>query len=370
MQKNLSNRRLLAPAESINALTIGALHQDKSGDNHYLEQRIDLLPDNNLLSPISRLGHGFRRSVKPEIYFPGGRQLYKKPVSQNGSIFDIDESTLSPGQKVAFDSNQEGELSGDTYSRGTSNATALATRAGIQIHEVLSQLNDENENQIPDDSMAVLIKTLLVHGSKQHKDTQLTLNHLKNPGNLKMFRTRFLGYGAVDVERVLGCTEQRGTVLGFGEITTDKMHEYRFPVPAEFSGGQIPIPRCMVVTLAWFSPINTRHRYLREAKLEIKPGRKWDETSLRLNRTDGDHYQVKRGTVQHEVLEGKHKLEAFQQDEEIILQVHCKKDATESLEEPIPYGLAVTLEVAEGSSIPVYERIRERLSVPVVIREA
>ena len=69
MQDSLSSRRLLAPAESINSLTVGALHQDESGDDYYMGDRIDLLPGNEMPSPVSRLGHGFRRSIKPEVYF-------------------------------------------------------------------------------------------------------------------------------------------------------------------------------------------------------------------------------------------------------------------------------------------------------------
>lgn len=369
MWSDLSDRRLLAPAESINALTIGALHQDESGDDYYLGRRVDILPNNQLISPISRLGYGFRRSVKPEIYFPGGRQLYKEPLAAAGSTFEIQSDTGEPGQGVAWDSDTVGELSKSVYSRGTSNATALATHAGIQIHEVLSQLNNENENQIPDELMAVLIKTLLVHGSAQDEEAKKVMEHLKNSDNSRTFRTaraRFLGYGAVDVKRVLECTAQRGTVLGFGEIKPDKIHEYRFPVPSEFGSQQTF--RRMVVTLAWFSPINMRHRHLREAKLEINPSEKWDETSLKIKRADGDHHQVKRGTVQHEVLEGKSKLAAFQQNEEIVLHIQCKKDATESITDGIPYGLVVTLEAAEESQIPVYEKIKERLAVQVQIR--
>ncbi len=363
MQNSLSERRLLAPAESINAITVGALHQDESGNNYYLAHRVDLLPGSRLLSPISRLGHGFRRSVKPEIYFPGGRQLYNEPVSSKNSEFRLNEALHAPGQKVARDS-ESGELSREVFSRGTSNATALATRAGVQIHEVLEQLN--TDNQIPDNLIAVLIKTLLVHGSIQDRDTQQAVGHLKHQDNSRQFKTvlaRYLGYGVVDVGRVLGCIEQRGTVVGFGEIDTNELHEYHFPIPDEFSGqGTF---RRMVVTLAWFSPINPRHRYLREAKLEIQPESNWNETALKLARTDGDHHQVKRGAVQHEVLEGRDQLAAFQQNEQIVLRVLCKKDATEKLEERIPYGLAVTLEAAEESQIPVYQRIRDRLSVPV-----
>ena len=71
IEQQLSERRLLSPAESLNSLTVGALHTDESG-TYTLGQRTDLLPNSALFSPISRFGHGFRRSIKPEIFFLAG----------------------------------------------------------------------------------------------------------------------------------------------------------------------------------------------------------------------------------------------------------------------------------------------------------
>ena len=117
----------------------------------------------------------------------------------------------------------------------------------------------------------------------------------------------------------------------------------------------------MVVTLAWFSPINPNHRNLREAKLGLQPGGRWENVPLNIKRIDSDHNQVLRGTVQHEVLEGKREIPAYQEGDYLLLHVTCKADATETLDQTIPYGLAVTLEVAEGVDIPVYQQIRARI---------
>ncbi len=95
--QQLSKRRLLSPAESLNALTVGALHTDESGAD-IPGQRTDLLPNSSLFSPISRFGHGFRRSVKPEILFPGGRQLYKTPPLDGDQKFMLAQGRDRPGQ--------------------------------------------------------------------------------------------------------------------------------------------------------------------------------------------------------------------------------------------------------------------------------
>lgn len=368
IEQQLSERRLLSPAESLNALTVGALHTDESGD-YASGHRIDLLPNAALFSPASRFGHGFRRSVKPEILFPGGRQLYQTPYQNSGHQYKIDESKVAPGQKVAWDSAAEGGLSRVVHTRGSSNAAALATRSGARIHEVLSQLQAEHGEQISDDLMAVLIKTLMVHGAQHGIEAkEMLAGALRTTENSRRFKeimSRYIGYGAVNIERVLACTEQRGTVLGCGEIKENEVHEYRFPLPVGLSGSTVW--RRMVVTLAWLSPINANHRNLREAKLELSPADKWDDLPLKLAREDANHNQVLRGTVQHEILEGERQIAAFQDGVNILLHVTCKKDATERLDDAIPYGLAVTLEVAEGINIQIYQQIRARIKPQVAV---
>ena len=71
-------RRVLSPAEGVNALTVGAAHSDCAGPIDD-PRRLDPLPltGSQLPSPFSALGPGVRRAVKPEILLPGGRQLYE-----------------------------------------------------------------------------------------------------------------------------------------------------------------------------------------------------------------------------------------------------------------------------------------------------
>lgn len=369
ISQTLSSRRLLSPAESLNALTVGALHTDESGAYPALN-RTDLLPCDSLLSPASCLGHGFRKSIKPEVLFPGGRQLYRIPLAAQ-TTYQISKPTVPrPGQKVAYDSPLPGTLSNTVFTRGTSNATALATRSAIRIHDMLDELREQGNEALPDDLIAVLIKALMVHGARHPEVAKVHLTAaLKNPANSRRMKeviSRYIGYGAVDIERVLRCTEQRATVLGCGEIGEGEVHEYSFPLPVGLA--QQKLWRRLVVTLVWFTPINPDHRNLREAKLSLEPGgTNWANTPLKLDRQDADHNQVERGTVQHEVLEAKGKISAFQEGENLRIRVVCKKDATNKLDERIPYGLAVTLEVKEDVEIDVYQQIRARLKPRVVV---
>ena len=369
LAKNLSSRRLLSPAESLNSLTVGATHIDESGA-YPPNNRIDLMPDESMCSPAMRFGHGFRRSIKPEILFPGGRQLYQSPFRDASTEFKVDNSKRGPGQRVAWDSSEPGNLSNTVFTRGTSNATALATRSAVRIYEMLDELRQREGDDLPESLMSVVIKALMVHGARQPDSAKEGITAaLKNARNSRQFKVviaRYIGYGATDIQRVLACTEQRATVLGCGEIRENEVHEYEFPLPVGLSTQKHW--RRLVVTLAWFSPINPDHRNLREAKLELEPGgATWDQTPLKVLRQDGDHNQVTRGTVQHEVLVGEKLISAYQDGEILRLRVVCKKDATVRLDEVIPYGLAVTLEVKEDVAIPIYQQIRTRLKPMVAV---
>ncbi|MFC0349863.1 S8 family peptidase [Undibacterium danionis] len=367
VERQLSGRRLLSPAEAMNVLTVGSTHADNSGE-FKLADRVDLLPSSATFSLVSRLGHGFRKSVKPEIFFPGGRQLYKVPPA--GTVLKLDKYKSKPGQRVAWDSDQQGELGKCVHTRGTSNATALSTRGGARIHEVLLDLQQKNGDLLDERFFSILIKTLLVHGARHDKDAKAAITKaIKTPQNgrkLKEMLSRYMGYGTVDIERVLTCTEQRGTVLGVGEIGAGKVHEFRFPIPPALANRKDW--RRLVVTLAWFTPINPDHRNLREAKLELSSKGAWDEIALRLTRQDADHNQIHRGTVQHEVLESEKAIAAFQEGEEIILHIACKADATNVLDVEIPYGIAVTLEVKDGVDIPIYTQLRAMIQPQVQVK--
>lgn len=367
IQDSLAKRRLLSPAESINALTIGALHRDESV-NWPLANRLDLAPVSNFISPINRIGWGFRRSIKPEIYFPGGRQLYQKPASSRTTQYKLSKGALAPGLSAATDSiNQNNHT---THSRGTSNATALATRAAVQIYDVLQELRNQGQSISPQYE-AVLMKTLLVHGARQLPETKTRIGaHINSLGTTSRQRkkevARFLGYGAPVIERVLKCTEQRATVIGCDEIHENEAHEYEFPIPSSLSGQQYK--RWLTVTLSWFTPINPKHRNLREAKLSIEATHlNAENTPLYLSRMDADHNQVLRGTVQHEVFEGDAAIKTFVENNSIKVRVVCKKDAVSRLDEAIPYGLAVTLEVEEGINVPIYQQVKQAIQTRVSI---
>lgn len=355
------NRRLLSPAEAMNVLTVGSLHED--GDTAKL--RTDFIDPTKpgFPSPINGQGQGYKRSIKPDILAPGGRIALKKPRVEIETELQLAESEYIPGQLVATPGPVPGVLNATAPTRGTSNATALIARAAALIVPLLEEMRgSEGGHLLEPVSDAVLLKTLLVHGAHWGEAGDEYLSLFKTPENgnkISEYLTRFLGFGGVDLYRVQECTETRVTALAGGTLAAETGAVHRFPLPPSLSGKRGW--RRLVVTLAWMTPIHNVNQRWRRAHLWFTaPESKLHVGSNKhLERRDADWQAVQRGTVQHEVFEGK-KAAAFVDGDEVVIQVSCREDA-KVLTERVPYGLAVTLEIEEGIGIDIYSEIRERV---------
>ncbi|WP_295391528.1 S8 family peptidase [uncultured Thiodictyon sp.] len=356
--QTLGERTLLSPGEAINALTVGALHCDQS-NVHYLANRVDLLPSNTMPSPVIRLGPGYRNAIKPDILLAGGRQLYSY-WGGNGH-YKIASAGLPPGQKVAIpDTQGAGDLTKTAFTRGTSNATALASRAAARLCDILESLRVlPGGERIDRDTTAPLLKALLVHGASWPENAEAIGRVIPVPNHRrKRAIARFIGYGVADTARVETCAAQRATVLGCGLLNQDQAHEYAFPLPMELSDSAEW--RRLTITLAWLSPVSHQHRAYRQAKLSFDP----PANELSLKRQQADWQQVRNGTVQHEILDGD-QARVFIDGEFLRIKISAQGDTQQDFDDEVPYGLAVTLEVAESCGLPIYQRVREKLGVAI-----
>ncbi|MGH9436649.1 MAG: S8 family peptidase, partial [Terriglobia bacterium] len=96
-------RRLLAPSESINALTVGALHSQSSSTQGH-GSLVDMLRGAAFPSPINPVASGFGRSVKPDLLVPGGIQHYdviKLGGPSNSTTLGPSSANKQPGQLTA-----------------------------------------------------------------------------------------------------------------------------------------------------------------------------------------------------------------------------------------------------------------------------
>ena len=356
------NRRLLSPAETLNGLTIGAIHADSSSPSSYL---IDPFVQTGLPSVISAHGPGYRRAVKPDLLLPGGRQFLdeKQGTTHSNAILQTNLYSRPPGQCVATPGSA-GLLDQTVHTRGTSNAAALASRGASFLYDLIDQLRQQPDTVIPEDFDVVLIKALLVHGADWADARSCYEAALKNTQNSYTFREylgRFLGYGQADLPKVMACTEQRVTVMGFGEFDDGEGDEFVLPLPPSLSA--VRDRRRLTITLAWLSPVSSTRQTYRVAHLWFNA-----KNEIASQRVCADHRAVQRGTVQHEVFEGD-SVVAFQDEDTIAIKVNCRADAGD-ISAPIRYGLAVTLEVAEGIDIPIYQEVRDRLAIRVPVQDA
>lgn len=360
------HRTLLAPAESINAVTVGALHSDNSSIVA-MGTLMNPYVDGVLPSPYSRIGPGFRRSVKPDILVAGGRALYREKLGNTHAVATLQfpSSVRAPGQRVACPGNSPGDTSASYYIRGTSNAAALASRWASIIYDRLLQVRSEPNGQMFEERyLTVMVKALLVHAARWGECRTVFDSvfggSFERQDALRNYLSRYLGYGTPEYERIITCTDQRATIIGCGSLANGAADLFRVPLPPSLSAQRIW--RRLIVTLAWNSPINPRHQKYRQAQLWVRPNR----DILGVEWKDVVWQAVERGTVQHAVMEG-NLAKVYADGDTLELRVNCREDAGK-MRDQVPYRIAVTLEVAEGVSIPIYDEVRVGLSIPIPIR--
>ncbi|HEV3075570.1 MAG TPA: S8 family peptidase [Thermoanaerobaculia bacterium] len=363
VRRDMRHLRLLSPAEAINVLTVGALNADLSSLSH---RGIDPLEGLALPALYSAQGPGFRRAVKPEVFFAGGRQIFREafPRGEKATLEPLDNAG-PPGQRVATPGGRQGDLGAVRYMRGTSNAAALVTRVACQLHEmVLALVPDAGGRGPSSDEMAVLLRALLVHGASWG-ERPAALTGIQDEASDDDLIGRVLGYGVLDPSRVLACTDQRVTLLGWGLIRSEQAFAYHLPLPESLNGSASW--RRLVTTLAWFSPVNSYHNRYRRASLWLAPPKgKRSYDLLGLERQEVDHRAARRGTVQHEIFVGS-AAKVYTENEFLTLQVNCQPDAGK-LDASVPYGLVVTLETADGIGLPIYDEVQVKLRHRLAIR--
>ena len=351
-------RKLLSPAESINNLTVGALHCDSSSSTPKYDHHIDPFPK-NMPSPISPFGSGYRGAIKPDLVYDGGRVFYSRPItgrlmSPNSYISGM--TVVSPGQ-------DQGSVMGKSKEYGTSNAAALVSRMAAQCYDYLISLFREQASNIdPDQFVTPLLKAMVIHGCSWEWISDRLFSILKSDHDrrkTKLLMSRWIGYGKPCIERVLRCNESRATFLGFGYLNNErKAHLFEVPFPDKLKEHRVKY--LLTVTLAWLSPVAANTQRYRMVKMWFdfveKNGYKSQNVSV---------YEATRGTVQHQIFDlGTVKNIV----DPLKIRVNCKEDAGK-FEGSASYGLAVTLERADPVLVDiVYEECRAAIRTPIPIR--
>ncbi|EGT4253441.1 hypothetical protein D8W73_05015 [Citrobacter amalonaticus] len=354
-------RRMMSPAEAINALTVSAVHEDQYVGALPV-RRIDVLRQCGLFSPANPITLGRRNMIKPEIMMPGGRLTYV-----NNTYRARDDVVLispmshaqGPGIKTALPSPLPGNVNGYGYSAGTSNAAALATRRLAFLYESLQDMKAFDETQaLSHASDAVILKALMIHGAEhQEAAREVIERHFKTRETSRTFKShlnQMFGYGRVNETRIHGCLSNQATLIHTGVIGHEQSQDYSLPLPVSLSA--ITVPRRLIITLAWLSPIRHDHQDYRVAQLWASPG----QDLLNVNEPDYYHHYLKNGTVFHEVRTGED-ASIFTEDDRVTIRVNCRLLAGIT-DMNIPYALVVTLDTPDVN-VPVYEEVRALLEV-------
>ncbi len=358
LDKSKASRVMLSPAESINALTVGAVHGDSSvGTPPGVVDPFDAI--SGVTNLASSIGLGINRAIKPEIVEQGGRQLARSEDDAGYlSVWasehpDIGQLTAAPGIGVGLDQVRR--------CTGTSNAAALTTRAASRLVDILEEVFSGNgEEWLESDTRAVVLKALLAHGCAWGAAGDI-LYELYNGNALRKKEaiSRVLGYGRPDHSKVATAHGSRITLLADDKISHNILHEYKLPIPrAMISNREL---RRVVLTLAWSSPIDPLTQRYRGVRLEMvdRDGKRdfWKGIKRILS---PDGRAARRGTLQHLVLEGQNLVRAGGAGE-IFLGVQAMAEMKAFEKAEVPYGLAVTLEMAQPVRTDLFTDVEARV---------
>lgn len=356
-----SQRTLLSPGESVNALTVGAAHTDSSIEA-LPANAINPFPDHVMSNLGSGVGLGFDRAVKPDVLMPGGRQIAQPTLDAVIKVHAMEAGAY--GQCVASPGVTLGSLTRTRRTSGTSNAAALATRAGLLIADALDE-TFENEPWFRRPTAPCMLKALIAHGGSWgvagEKLADIIQPLKKNKQRQRENISRHLGYGLVDLDRILSADQHRITLLADDVIRANKRHEYRIPLPSDLrSKTEI---RRVTMTLGWLSPPLPGSANYRALGLGIVgvEGKSKIWTGVKRFGAQPPLGASRRGTLMHMICEGRSAI-PFEDDEHFIINVQTAAPRTSGLTKvDIPYALAVTFEVAASLNADIRSEMRNRI---------
>ncbi len=359
-----ADRRLLAPADSINSLTIGAWHDDSSLETFRGTTPFQPFAGVEMPNFSSRLGPGLRRAIKPEALFAGGRERVRiEPTSTPVNLAPHPHPSRYWGLKVAAPS-QDGTL-GTHFTIGTSAAAALATHSGHRIFDALEEAYPELIEAMPLAERAVLLKSFLVH-SASWRNSEAFIRTIVDPTSTLHHEhwrrevSRYLGFGFVDPDNVVACANDRATLWATGTLGAEESLTFDVHVPQSLADSASA--REIRTTLAWFTPTRPGHLAYRAVKLKIDS---LERSSLQLAgvSTSSDqpsNSQSESGTVVHRRWTSSQIGEA-ERGATIPIQIQREPDQGTPIDEAIPFGLVVTIEMP--GEVQIYDDVLASVQV-------
>lgn len=340
--ETVPRRSLLSPAESINALTVGALNADGAGDVPLGAYHFDPADGESVVNPTSAIGGGHHRSVKPDLLAPGGRARFTIPMVGNATeLFPAIQSASGPGVKVLA------AKGGEAYTIGSSPAAALVSRAAARSVDAVLDLAPQDLTR---SELAVATKAFVSHG-------------LRLPADLRLHRglgPYAHGYGVRQRDLADGCEAHEVSVLYVGNLGANEQSTLELPLP---NGLQAVGLKRITATLAWLSPINWRHRQYRCAALDFAKPKGFSDIGGYL---DVEGERSKRGTLQHAVWEVNRPV-AGGVGSTVDLTVQCREQAGGLHDDRVDFAVVLSLWVAPNLGVDVYAQVAQQVVAPVLV---
>ena len=366
----LPERALLAPAEALNVLTVGALSEDHAQATvHKASGIFDINDDCPSPQISSARGPGPSKAIKPEVLASGGvMEIRAHPNAPDVALKAV------PGQRTGLVA--AAPSGGTLRSRGTSNATALTTRAILQSAASLVEAGGPYEGQeLPRKDLSLLTRALAVNAAywtpesdDYYKESLERLGSRKYHA-AKQSTAQHLGFGALDPLRMLQSPVFGATLIGLADIKKDNARTFDVCLPPSLSGEKLP--RSLRVTLAWFSPVSLGKSTYRLAKLRAIAAESTsavEDNGWVLDlKTDGlQENMVNRGTIwSRRLVHNAQKTPVYGVTTTIPVRVQCQEATTHSLspDDTIRFAIAVSLEVEAETQFDVFNEIKDAVTV-------
>jgi hypothetical protein len=370
------DRTLLAPAEALNGITVGAISKDLNGLRPFNQAGIMTLEGNDDTMPqlTSALGLGLHRTIKPDLLGIGGRlEVRAMPNGTNTKLRPLTTSQRTGLVAAA----PRGGTRATQKSRGTSAAAALTTRAILQAAESLTGEDGPYEGQeLPRQALSLLSRALAVNAARWPEDALALFyeEEIARLGSRQHARAkeevcRYFGYGVINPELMQRSPNNGITMVGTGSIRKDQAQIFRMPLPTSMANERIP--RSMRTTIAWFSPVNSARAQYRLAGLEavVADGIDTDEDTgwgldLKSEPRGPDANMIKRGSIWSRRMV--HRIQTvpdFDEGTDIPICVQCRDTSSGGLspDDDITFALAVTLEIEAEVQYDIHEEVEQQI---------
>ncbi|MEY9755630.1 S8 family serine peptidase [Bradyrhizobium yuanmingense] len=373
-------QKVLSPAEAMNALTVGALHDDEIKAAHTIGRSYDPLPEGVLPSIQSRIGLGYGRSAKPDVVAPGGRlRVLLHPTESPLAAKRDGRASRFGGLRVAGGMNgQQAQL---TWSGATSAAAAVTTHALHKVHDALEDGYGEAFLNLPDAHRALLLKALLVHRTRRPVAELQLIEKVFGQGQQRHHSVqkaeiaRLFGFGSLDEDASTFCAFNRATAWATGEVRADRGLSFSLPLPIGLNGQAVT--KAITATVCWFSPILPGRQGYRAVRLVVDEGDVGFSEAIhslgtKVSSNQLDSNGTRRGTVFHRRWDGQ-KAANFHVGSTLEVKVSRMPDVAADAPELVPFALAISIET--DANIPIYEQVlqgidvalRPRVAQPVIV---